>query len=99
MKSITIIGKRWFDKVNGNTYFSAVGLIDGIQKVLITYNYGYGNQFESEVFEMLEKHNFIKDVEHYSNGNSETLWNYCNRKKINKAVYCIDVARKKDLKF
>lgn len=29
MQSITIIGRRWFQRTYGNTYFSAYALIDG----------------------------------------------------------------------
>jgi len=29
MKSITVIGRRWFERINGNTYHSAEIIIDG----------------------------------------------------------------------
>ena len=28
MKTIDIIAKEWFDKINGNSYFSAIIIID-----------------------------------------------------------------------
>lgn len=52
--NITIIGRRWFDKINGNTYFSAVGLINGVQVVNIDFDYGYGSQYEFEIYKLLE---------------------------------------------
>lgn len=95
--NITIIGRRWFDKANGNTYFSAVGLINGIQVVEIPYEYGYGNHYEDRIFTELEKAGYCPDVAHYSNGGSERLWNYCERKGITKYVTHSDVNRKRDL--
>jgi hypothetical protein len=95
--SITIIGRRWFDRINGNTYFSAVGIVNGIEVVHIPYEYGYGNHYEDRIFQELEKAGYCPDVEHYNNGGSERLWQYCNRKGLIKYVTHSDVTRKKDL--
>ena len=95
--SITIIGRRWFDKVNSNTYFSAVGLVNGEQVVSISFEYGYGNQYEYRIFQELERAGFCPDVEHYENGGSESFWRYCDRKGITQYVTHSDVNRKKDL--
>jgi len=97
MQNITIIGKRWFDKINGNTYFSSIGMIDGEPKVSITFNYGYGNQYEWETFGELEKKGFIGDVEHYKNGGTESPFRYCERKGLKYFATHSDVSRKKDL--
>jgi len=97
MKNITIIGRRWFDKINGNTYFSAEGLIDGEPKVKIDFSYGYGNQYEWETFGELEKQGYITDVEHYKNGGHEAPFRYCQRKDITYYATVSDVNRKKDL--
>ena len=52
---LLIIAKEWFDKVNGNSYFSARIFIDG--KVLyLPFQYGYGNQYEQEALKELKKH-------------------------------------------
>lgn len=45
-KSVTILGRRWFDKVNGNTYHSARVFVDGKLVALVPYQYGYGNMYE-----------------------------------------------------
>lgn len=95
--NITIIGRRWFDRVNGNTYFSAVGIINGIEVVQIPFEYGYGNQYEDRVYQELEKLGYCADVEHYNNGGREAFWRYCDRKRIIKYVTHSDVNRKKDL--
>lgn len=95
--NITIIGRRWFDKINGNTYFSAVGLINGVQVAEIPYEYGYGNQYEDSMFNLLYKLGYCADREKYDNGSTERLWVYCDRKGITKYVTHSDVSRKKDL--
>jgi hypothetical protein len=96
--NITIIGKRWFDRINGNTYFSAVGIVNGVEVVHIPYEYGYGNHFEDRIFNELVKAGYCADCETYSNGSTETFWRYCQDRNINKYVSVSDVKRKKDLK-
>jgi len=95
--NITIIGRRWFDRINGNTYFSAVGLINGKEVVKINYEYGYGDQYIYATFGEMQKAGFCPDVEQYNNGGSESLWSYCERKGITKYNTVTDVKRKKDL--
>lgn len=95
--NITIIGRRWFDRVNGNTYFSAVGIVNGLQVVNIDFEYGYGNHYEDRIFSKLIGAGYCPDVEKYSNGGKEAFWNYCDRKGIIKYVTHSDVNRKKDL--
>jgi len=95
--NITIIGRRWFDRINGNTYFSAVGLINGVQVVEIPFAYGYGNHYEDQIFKELQKAGYCADAENYKNGGSESFWRYCDRKGITKYVTHSDANRKKDL--
>ena len=97
IQSITVIGRRWFDRINGNTYFSAVGLVDGKEVVSIPFEYGYDNHFEDRIFQELEKGGYLPGVIHHNNGSSERLWNYCDRNKIAKHTIVTDVKRKKDL--
>lgn len=95
--NITIIARRWLDRINGNTYFSAVGLINGKTAVNIDFEYGYGNHYEDRIFQELQKAGYCSDFIKYSNGGSEALWVYCDRKGITKYVTHSDVNRKKDL--
>ena len=44
-RSLFIEGREWFDKVNGNSYFSARLWVDGGQVAILTFQYGYGDQF------------------------------------------------------
>lgn len=82
IKSIVVIGKLWLDKVNGNSYHTATVIIDGVHVCSAPFQYGYGSQYEESAFEELVKAKIITDRENYSNGGSECLWRYCDRKGI-----------------
>ena len=50
------VGKKWFDKVNGNTYFNTkVTDKDGRIVFYTGYQYGYGEQYYHEAKKQLEK--------------------------------------------
>jgi len=88
MKStITIIGKRWFDKVNGNTYHSTRVHFNGKEIGYVPFEYGYGNHWEWTGLELLKK--FKKQFEKYS-----CLWNL--QKKYN-LVTSVSDGLKRDL--
>ncbi len=96
-KIIHIHGKRWFERVNGNTYFSCKMWINGDLVHTIDYEYGYGTQYRQEAKSWLDKNGFLPGLEHYDNGGSESLWRYCEKNKIKLNDEVTDVQRKKDL--
>lgn len=61
-KTIDIIAKEWFDKVNGNSYFSAQVTTDYGMKSEKTYKlplqYGYGDSYRYAAASMLNKKGF-----------------------------------------
>lgn len=75
MKTIDLIAKQWFDKVNGNSYFSAQITIDfGTDKektFFMPFQYGYGSHYEYEAKNLLTEFNLISA--NYSQG----LYSYC----------------------
>lgn len=80
MKTIDLIGKEWFDKVNGNSYFSAQLTLDyGTEKektFFIPFQYGYGNQYEDEAKRILTEFNLI------SAKYGQSLYSYCKENGI-----------------
>lgn len=86
IKTIDIQAKEWLDKVNGNSYFSAVVTVNfGLKtakQINLSFQYGYGAHYKDMAFKELETLKIIKDVEHYNNGSSEAIWQYCERNKI-----------------
>lgn len=96
VRSITVLGRRWFDRRHGNTYFSAQILVNGAAVHRIDYEYGYGDQYLQEAFEWLDKRGHTSR-ERYSYGGSELPRMYCERKGIDFHAEASDVSRKRDL--
>lgn len=88
-KSVIIIGKKWFDKINGNTYCSARLIVDGETIETSDYTYGYGDYWREVGTELLAKNGYIKQVVDEDNNNLiyKALYDFItkndeNRKKI-----------------
>ena len=96
IKTIDINGFEWFDRINGNSYFSSLitlnfGLNDEVV-LKIPFSYGYGNHYEFKSFETITK--FLNDEVTINDLNE-----LCRNKKIllrsNKTENCL----KRDLKI
>lgn len=59
VKTIDIEAKQWFDKVNGNSYFSARATINfgtpEEKTFKVPFQYGYGSHFEGVAFDTLKR--------------------------------------------
>lgn len=79
INTIDINAKEWFDKINGNSYFSGTIILDyGTDKeeiFLMPFQYGYGSQYEHEAKAILTQFNKISP-------DYETLKSYCKREGI-----------------
>ena len=95
MKTLTILGRRWFQKTYGNTYHSATILIDGEEVHKTPEEYGYGDQYLQTAVEWLIKHKFIPDVTNHEG--IGPIWKYCETKGITLHYSASDVSREKDL--
>lgn len=71
--------RRWFDKANGNSYFSVKITFPNIDDkgnatfkwIAIPFQYGYGSQWQYEVINFLAKYGFIPPLKKYENGNTD----------------------------
>lgn len=88
--NLTIIGRRWFERVNGNTYHSVEIYLNGEMIASNPFNYGYDRQFEQTAIELLEKKYRLPLKEH------EALWRLKDY-GVNLVSSVTDVQRKKDL--
>lgn len=52
--TLTIFGRRWFQRTNGNSYFSARAYLDGELIGNINFAYGYGDHYRYEMLYALE---------------------------------------------
>ena len=80
LKTIDIQAKEWFDKVNGNSYFSGIITLNfgfpDVETFIMSFQYGYGNQYISEAKCQLTEHNRI------SADYGDALWRYCEKNNI-----------------
>jgi hypothetical protein len=97
MKSLAIIGRRWFQKTNGNTYHSVEIVVDGRQVHRINYAYGYDSQYRENAKNWLLENGYLPGMETKPGTPGESLWRYCERSGIALVDTVTDVARKKDL--
>ena len=58
IKTIDVQAKQWFDKVYGNSYFSARVTVNyglpGEFEIRVPYEYGYGNYYEYAALKALQ---------------------------------------------
>jgi len=97
MKTIDIQAKEWFDKANGNSYFSALVTIDlGLEtekKVYIPFQYGYDSAFEYESMHQLQTAGLLP--------NSDTIYSpsrYCSENGIQLRTSKQEGCRKAEVK-
>lgn len=93
---IVINARRWFDKVNGNTYH-AVQVFDGNELIgQQGLTYGYGEHYRQTAFKILIKQGYYADTRR-ENGTHTELSKFQDdlRKGL---VFCNDMPRQKDLK-
>lgn len=59
IKTIDVNCKEWFDKANGNSYFSGEIIVNAGKKnetqINIPFQYGYGDQYRYVAFEAVKK--------------------------------------------
>ena len=81
-KSITVIGKRWFDKVNGNTYCSARVYFDGVEVLRVPWTYGYGDFYAQAASQHIQKEKILP-LESYDYGGNQSLHRFALENGIN----------------
>lgn len=99
IKSLRIVGKRWFQKLYGNTYHSVLVVVETSKgeslEFFEPFNYGYGEQYLQTAHEILVNNELFKGT--YNEFYAEWLMHKGTPPKT-KAVYDVyDVQRKKDL--
>jgi hypothetical protein len=64
-ESVFVEVREWFDKVNGNSYFSAKVHVNGEVAFTMPMEYGYGSHSEYRAFEELTKRGYLpENTEH-----------------------------------
>lgn len=89
----TIVGRRWFDRINGNTYFTAYIYKGRDLLTVIPYQYGYGDQYRQAALDWFIQEG-LYPAEEYPNTGSPKCWWEFNQENL---FLVHDVKRKKDL--
>lgn len=81
IKTIDVNAKEWFDKVNGNSYFSANVIINygmpEMKEINLPFQYGYGDHYRDVAFKTLQENGYICEIdEHVSH------WQYYRNNNI-----------------
>ena len=89
IKSITLIGRRWFDSF-GNTYHTVEIIVDGVRLIKTALAYGYGDHYIQTAQEWLHGNKLAPAV-------GTPLWQHCRDNEIELCTSVIDVQRKRDV--
>ena len=80
IKTIDINALEWFDRINGNSYFAGTIILnyqmEDEKRLVMPFQYGYGDQYVHEAKAMLHEHNYI------SGKDNEALWRYCEQNGV-----------------
>lgn len=61
----TVIAKKWFDKVNGNTYHSVRCIRHKDNATYVgPFQYGYGEHYKQTALAMMAKANWLPDIKY-----------------------------------
>lgn len=98
MKSLNIIGRRWFRRTYGNTYTTAEIFIDGKLIAKVGPTGGYGDHYITIAFEYLDKNGLLDPpLQKHANGSYEATWQWRDRTGIALHTSVMDVPRERDL--
>ena len=76
IKLITLDAREWFDKVNGNSYFTCDITINGELIHTLPMQYGYGNHYEDVALQWLKENIFSKQL--ISKIDNTPFWRVCS---------------------
>lgn len=94
-KHYVILGRKWFDKINGNTYHSVVVYEDGIKIGYNNFCYGYGGQYLQTASLIISNHLGEHDATESTAYSS--LVKAMREYRDHFVIDCCDVSRRKDL--
>lgn len=96
MNTIRIEAQEWFDKANGNSYFSSRVYIDGDLKLIMPFQYGYGDHYVDMANQKLDELGFV-DCPRGASGVYYPLHRYCEDHDIELITFKQDKCLKREL--
>jgi hypothetical protein len=96
VKTIDVNAREWFDKANGNSYFSAIITINYGMKsakiIKLPFQYGYGDHYRDMAFKALQEFGVISGV-----GERVSHWRYYQDHNIIARHYKQENCKKREL--
>lgn len=103
LKSIDIQAKEWFDRANGNSYYSVRITINYGYKnqteLSIPFSYGYGDQYIYESKSLLIREGYFDKLQEKYSLENYSLYSLCLLGKIKSRYSKIEKCNKKEVKF
>lgn len=101
IKSVVIVGRRWFDKTYGNTYHTVTVEVNGKSLGRSAIEYGYGESFLQTAHAMLQTAGYYgKTGKSLSSGADADYYEFATDKMNHRnkfSIHVSDVSRKRDL--
>jgi len=95
IKTIDVDAREWFDKVNGNSYFSGTVTINygmkGQREYKMPFQYGYGDHYQDVAFNVITEHESVTNPDNWR------LWRYCRENNIILRANKIENCKKREL--
>lgn len=91
---IEVQAKEWFDKVNGNSYFSVKVYLDDKSVATLPFQYGYGSHYEDQAKQALKDTFKGMGIEY---GEYDALFRICNDNNIKLVSYKQEKCLKRDV--
>lgn len=108
-QTITILARRWFDRINGNTYHSVKVYVGNKEIGYCPFAYGYNDGFLQTAVDLMVKAGIMEEepdkIDKHGTrikGSSRAYLNFLDDIRIHPNKYLInvvDVVRKRDLAF
>lgn len=99
--AIVIDARRWFDRINGNTYHSVAVYVDGESVGVKPFQYGYGDHYRQTAHKILQEANvFPATGESLPSGMGKDYYEFMGYMRDNRnkfVVLVVDVSRRGDL--
>ena len=95
IKTIDVNAKEWFDRVNGNSYFSAEVTINfgtkEAESFKVPFQYGYGLHYLYVVWQRLQ------DYQDFKCSSCAPLWRWCEERGIILRDNKVENCKKRDV--
>lgn len=98
MKTLTILGRRWFQKTYGNTYHTADIFVNGKLIHTLPVAYGYGEMYLQRAAEWLRQTGYLYPQHAETDPTGPIhLTSWAKNNGVTLAYSAADVARRRDL--